>query len=124
MIKEDQIQRAVIANLRMRQVKDVVFFHVPNGGARRPAEAAILKSLGVLAGIPDIVIIKNGHCYCLELKTEKGALSHSQSVAIERLARCGATVGIAYGLDEALAWLEKNELIKPNEGFHVSSREY
>jgi len=47
---EAQIQRAVIQHLRLRPAAGVFAFHVPNGGARRPIEAAILKGLGVTAG--------------------------------------------------------------------------
>lgn len=30
--------------------------HVPNGGARTPAEGAILKAMGVRAGFPDLIL--------------------------------------------------------------------
>lgn len=31
-------------------------FHVPNGGGRSKAEAGILKAMGVLAGMPDLLV--------------------------------------------------------------------
>jgi hypothetical protein len=38
----------------------VFAFHVPLGGYRT-TEAAILKSIGAVAGIPDIVVVSRGH---------------------------------------------------------------
>jgi len=58
---EDQIQRAIFQHLRARKAPGTFAFHVPNGGKRRPIEAAILKGLGVVAGVPDVVLIRAGH---------------------------------------------------------------
>ena len=67
---EDAIQRAVFQHLRARGAPKVFAFHPANGGYRKPVEAAILKSLGVVAGVPDVIAIHNGRCYALELKAE------------------------------------------------------
>jgi hypothetical protein len=56
-MREAAIQQAVFAHLRMRAAPGVVAFHVPNGGYRRPVEAARLKGLGVRAGVPDVIAI-------------------------------------------------------------------
>jgi hypothetical protein len=71
-LSEQEIQRGVIDHLAWRGVPDLFYFHVPLGGYRRPVEAKIFKSLGVVAGIPDLVIICRGHVYALELKAERG----------------------------------------------------
>jgi hypothetical protein len=52
---EDAIQRAVFQHLRARGAPGLFAFHPPNGGYRRPVEAAILKGMGVVAGVPDII---------------------------------------------------------------------
>src|SRR5215471_5481753 len=44
-------------------VGNVIIIHVANGGYRRPTEAAILKGLGVVAGVPDVILIHRGRCY-------------------------------------------------------------
>jgi hypothetical protein len=54
---EDLIQRAIVAHYRARAVRGTYMFAVPNGGYRRPVEAAILKATGTIAGIPDTVWI-------------------------------------------------------------------
>src|SRR5690606_10086741 len=55
-------------------------FHVPNGGARDARTGAMLKAMGVKAGVPDMVVIGPGSWVgLLEIKPAKGgALSPSQ----------------------------------------------
>src|SRR5262245_7966683 len=53
---EATIQRAVFAHLRARGARGLVAFHVPNGGYRRPTEAAILQGLGVLGGLVAVAV--------------------------------------------------------------------
>ena len=109
---EQQIQRAIVQHLRQRGVPGLVFIHVPNGGKRKPIEAAIFTSLGAIPGIPDLIIIKAGHCFALELKAEGGRLSDNQNLVLARLKECGATCAVAFGLDAALAQLETWKLLR------------
>lgn len=104
---EDQIQRAVMLHLRTRGAPGVFAFAVPNGGYRKPKEAAIMKGLGVTAGVPDICIVKSGMALFLELKAEKGKVSVAQECAHQKIFDAGAPVVVATGLDAALAQLEK-----------------
>jgi hypothetical protein len=87
-------------------------FHVPNGGWRSPIEAAILKGQGVRPGVPDLIVIRDGLPFALELKAEGGRLSAAQSEAIERMREAGADVGVAYGLDAVLGWLTDRGILK------------
>lgn len=87
-------------------------FHVPNGGKRKPIEASILKGLGVKAGVPDIIAIRGGHAYALELKADEGKVTPAQVDAQMDLALAGASVATAYGLDGALAQLETWGLLR------------
>jgi hypothetical protein len=109
---EDAIQRAVFAHLRSRPAPGVFAFHVPNGGKRKPIEAAIMKGLGVTAGVPDIVAIRAGHAYGLELKADGGRLSENQALALAQMERAGATVAVAEGLDAALRQIEAWGLVR------------
>jgi hypothetical protein len=110
--REQAIQRAVFEHLRARAAPDVFAFHPANGGYRTAIEAAIFKSLGVVAGTPDIVAIKAGQAFGLELKADGGKLSDNQRNTLERMKTAGAVVGIAVGIDAALAWLEQHELLR------------
>jgi hypothetical protein len=113
---EDAIQRAVFQHLKARKAPGVFAFHVPNGGARKPIEASIIKGLGVTAGVPDVIAIKEGRTFALELKTETGKPSAQQLLTIEAMQAAGVTVDIAYGLDAALAWLEQHQLLRGRMG--------
>jgi hypothetical protein len=54
------------------------FFAVPNGGWRNKAEASQLKASGVIAGIPDMLLVYAGKVYAWEFKTPDGVLSDAQ----------------------------------------------
>ena len=103
---EDQIQRAIFQHLKARRAPGTFAFHVPNGGKRKPIEAAIMKGLGVTAGVPDIIAIRGGHTYGLELKAEDGKPTAKQIEALAAMEAAGATVAIATGLDAAISQLE------------------
>lgn len=109
---EQQVQRAVVAHLKVRAAPGTFMFAVPNGGYRRLAEAKILVGLGVRRGVPDLVGVREGRMYALELKTETGKLSDSQREVLDLMERAGATVAVAHGLDAALRWLEGHGLLK------------
>jgi VRR-NUC domain-containing protein len=109
---EAALQRAVFQHFRARSAPAVFAFHVPNGGYRRPIEARILKGAGVVAGVPDVCVVKDGCAYFLELKTESGKLSGTQEQALAALREAGAEVAVAYGLDAALAQLEHWQLLR------------
>ena len=103
---EQDIQRAVFEHLAIRGVPGMFAFHPANGGWRSPIEAKVLKGMGVKAGVPDIIAIKNGRCFALELKTDSGRLTPAQIGVHESLITAGAEVATAHGLDDAISWLE------------------
>jgi hypothetical protein len=109
---EDAIQRAVFAHFRARSAPGVFAFHPANGGYRKPLEAKILKGLGVTSGVPDVIAIKNGRTYALELKAAGGRLSPAQEHALIKLREAGAMATHSHGLDEALRVLEGWGLLK------------
>jgi len=103
---EQDIHRAVVSHLTARSYPGTFFFHPANGGYRSPIEAKILKSMGVIAGVPDLVILKGGRMYALELKAPGGRFSPLQKATMDRMAECGAAVASAFSVDEALVTLE------------------
>lgn len=75
---EDQEQLALVNWLRMKCIRH---HHSPNGGYRHKATAGRLKSQGVSAGFPDLIIFPNNgqSILLIELKREKGGtVSESQ----------------------------------------------
>jgi len=60
---------------------DVMLAAIPNGGYRKAAEAIRLKSEGVVAGMPDLMILEPSRAFCglfIEMKTEEGVVSPEQ----------------------------------------------
>lgn len=65
-----------------------------------------MKGLGVVAGVPDICVIKGGCAHFLELKAPRGVVSEKQGAVHCKLWDAGCRVAVAYSLDEALIHLE------------------
>jgi hypothetical protein len=109
---EDQIQRAICQHLRARSVPGLVWFHVPNGGRRRPIEAAIFKGLGVRPGVSDLILLHNSLAFALELKAEDGRPTAAQMDFVSAFNAAGGTACIVHGLDSALGMLETWGLVR------------
>jgi hypothetical protein len=109
---EDAIQRAVFQHLRARAAPGVFAFHPANGGYRKPVEAAIMKGLGVVAGVPDVIVIHEGRCYAVEIKAPGGRATPKQFAAFAAMEAAGAFCCIAEGLDAALAVLEQWRILR------------
>lgn len=109
---EDQIQRAVFEHLRKRALPGVFAFHPANGGKRTYLEGAKFKAMGVIAGVPDVIAIKDGQTYALELKTDFGKVSDVQLATMVAMQAAGAIVATAFGLDTAIEKLESWGLIR------------
>ena len=119
---EAAIQRAVFQHLRARAAPGVLAFHVPNGGYRKPVEAAIMKGLGVAPGVADVLLFRPGACphccsaglegFALELKSDGGRLTDAQREFLRRFSEIGGHTCVAEGLDRALAVLARWELLR------------
>jgi hypothetical protein len=96
----------VFEHLALRNAPGVYAFHPANGGWRSRIEAAILKGLGVRAGVPDVIAIRAGRAYALEIKSPGGRLTAAQTAVHAELRRAGAEVAVAYGIDTAITVCE------------------
>lgn len=111
---EQIIHRAVVEHLRLRGAPGLVFFHPPMGmfyGGKRNKKGAsiqgvIAKSLGVRAGVSDLILLHKGTAYALELKTEDGRSTESQDDFLADWQTAGGYGFVGKGLDKALAILE------------------
>ncbi|MEY4932682.1 MAG: hypothetical protein RLZZ403_1002 [Pseudomonadota bacterium] len=103
---EDQIQRTVVHWIRAT-CPGALVFHVPNGGKRSRAEAGIFKGLGVLAGVPDLIILWPGVCAGLELKAPGKKPEPAQEQIGQQMLAMGHRWGWADDIDKALALLRE-----------------
>jgi hypothetical protein len=98
---EQQFHRAVVQLLQVYQSRGLLAFcHVPNGGWRKPTEAAALKALGTTPGVPDLLVwLPGGGHFQIELKAGSGKLSAHQAAWISRMTDMGVAVHVIRSLD-------------------------
>ena len=113
-LTESQIQIQVADWLRLHEASGgFVFFSVPNealGRANSKAglwRMARLKHMGLRPGAPDLIIIKAGRAYLLEMKAEHGKQSISQVEFEADAIRAGAKYAVAHSFDEAKKIIEE-----------------
>ncbi len=102
---EQATHLAVVSLLRSASRHGVVWFHVPNGEARDAITGAKLKRMGVIPGVPDLMLIVDGKSHGLEIKSDKGLLSASQKVFREDMENAGGFYHVAKSVDEAIGIL-------------------
>jgi hypothetical protein len=98
---EEQLHRAVVQLLQVYQSRGLLTFcHVPNGGWRKPIEAAALKAMSTTPGVPDLLVwLPGGGHFQVELKAGNGRLSAHQSAWISRMTDMGVAVHVIRSLD-------------------------
>lgn len=103
--RSEQIMLIEWAELMQRRIPALKWlYHVPNGGKRDPSTGALLKKMGVKAGVPDLCLpvpVGRYHGLYIELKIGKGRPSDRQREWIAHLFEAGYAVHICYGFKEA-----------------------
>ncbi|MGA7611518.1 MAG: VRR-NUC domain-containing protein, partial [Xanthobacteraceae bacterium] len=61
---------------------------------------------------PDLILIKDGRTFGLELKAANGRVSPAQAQAHEEMRAAGAEVATVFGIDDALVQLERWQLLR------------
>ena len=113
---EDDLAKAVADYLRLAWPTELPWWHTPNGGSRAQVErqdrrsgrtyrfspeAAKLKKMGVLAGVPDLTfILPNGQVAFIELKVADGTLSDEQADLRKLLLDCHCGYAIARSVED------------------------
>jgi hypothetical protein len=98
---EQDLQKHTINALRMLYPAGVVF-HIPNGGKRGKIEAAIMKGMGVVAGVPDLCVVRPfGSVSWIEMKASKDEKpSKAQDDFHAALRQRGHDVSVVYDLSQ------------------------
>lgn len=112
--EEAREQARLVAALRRKwstiadEAHRPVVAHIPNGGSRDAREASNLKIQGVLAGMPDLIIVLPwGEIAWVEMKARDGKVSGNQVLLHNHFNQLGHPVITAYSAEEALAGLRK-----------------
>lgn len=100
-MNEDQFQAAtyIYINNNYPMLRQLIF-HVPNEGAKDMKQGAKLKSMGVIAGVPDLICMSP--VFGLELKMPNGRLSPAQKDMIKRWEGVGVKVHVCYSAIEVI----------------------
>lgn len=118
---EEQIQEHVVQLLRAYAAPDVVWFAVPNGGARTRKVGGKLKAQGVRRGAPDLVFLIQGWFHGVELKTATGASSPHQKAFGEAIEKAGGRYRVCHGLDATIQHLSAIGAFRPGIRFRFST---
>lgn len=104
-----------------------LLYHCPNGGSRNKAEAAKLKRMGVMAGVPDLHLPVPKGKYCglyVEMKYENGRLEQSQREFLKAAMNIGHYCAVCYGAEEAIKIIQQYVNLKPiDTGHHENEME-
>ena len=115
---ESQIQIACVQWFRLQYKRlALLLFAVPNGGARRRTEAAIMKAEGTTKGVADLILLfpSNGfHGLCIEMKTKTGIQRDSQKEWQRAVEYAGFKYIICRSVEEFIA--QVNDYLKPKMG--------
>lgn len=91
-----------LAEYFQRTVKhDVEWTAFPAGGGGR-VRGALLKRMGLAPGWPDLLFLRKGVLYGLELKKPGGSVSPIQKYRHSRLVECGGITATAWEFDAAV----------------------
>ena len=99
-MEEQRIHQAIIEWMAWVGA-DCDVHHIPNGGARTKTEAAILKSLGVVAGAPDLHLCLNGgRCAYVEIKKKGERVSPEQIAFRNKCEKRGALWAVCESIED------------------------
>lgn len=108
-LSEAQMQRAIFAELRLREsqlspLRHVI--HIPNEGKRSTIGGKLAKDGGLNAGVPDIMpAIAYGMPWALELKSGDNQPTPAQSWWINEYVKADVPIGLAYSIEESIDFI-------------------
>lgn len=125
-MKPEQIIQTQIVDYMstVSQSQNFMYFSVPNEGVMKAAGLAkvkkaivaammaIMKKTGLIPGVSDLVLVKNGLAYFMEVKTEKGKQSKVQGIFERRALEVGAKYGIVRSLEEAVWTMQEWGIVR------------
>jgi len=102
------LRREIAAPLR-RSPQGVIWFSIDIAGYVGNVPG-IRTSRGIVAGVPDIIVLHGPRAAWIELKATDGMLSPAQAAGATELLGNGCRYGVATSVEEALALLDAWEI--------------
>lgn len=101
-MKESEIQSAIIDYLKILENKGKLFFHRSNNNTVYDPVGKRFRSLakGQKRGFPDIIVLFNGKCIGIEVKTDTGRQSIAQKDIEKQFKENGGEYYIVRGVEE------------------------
>ena len=93
-MKEKEIQKAILEYLTIKR-----YFHWRNNSGAYKTEHGSFVRYGT-PGSPDIILVKNGFVWGIEVKTERGKLSGHQEAFRLALTEAGGTYLVARSIGD------------------------
>lgn len=90
--------------------KDGVVFWSVDIAAYSGSAPGIRTRRGVVAGIPDMIVLYRGRAYFIEIKAEDGSVSPAQRDVAFAILACGSRYAVVRSAAEALACLDAWEI--------------
>ena len=105
---ERVLHKRLVKILQDKSASDeFLFFHIKNDvGASRGSRFYDPRPLGVLSGVADFCILRNGKTYFLEIKADKGRLSKEQRKFLVNVNRLGHVGLVGIGWNDIIDKLE------------------
>jgi len=91
---ERSLQTAIVKAL---DLLGFLVIHIPNQYSK-----GRVRDAGFVSGAPDLIVLKDGKVFFLEVKTKTGRVRASQKLFAERLRRQGFDYFVVRSLDDAL----------------------
>lgn len=104
-IPEEIIHKTVMSWVRMHPMLKGLVLHFPNEGRRSTRFGALLKDMGMRAGVADLLIAMPRHGFggaWLELKSKNGFLSEFQKDFLADMRQQNYFVSVCWSIDEAI----------------------
>lgn len=97
---EDQVQRGILAYLANALPPEAFCTAVNPVPGKTPAAAGRSKALGMVAGVPDLLIVYDGRALFIEVKRPGGRLSEAQGRVHALLWKAGAAVAVCSSVED------------------------
>lgn len=109
---EARLQKAIIQHVKLAAEPNVLCISIPNERQCSEQQLIELTLMGMRAGASDLLFVKEGQSYFLEIKSATGRLEPEQITFMEEATLAGAHCAMVNNIDDALAILRRWGLIR------------